>query len=105
MSLYSVEELGWAPRSNTPAPAEQRRASPNGNNGNHNGQRRLRHRLCLLIRHHQLDDGLVKAYARLGEYFEDGLLDFMSRTRRRIFSRGAFCAESHGGLLACGKRR
>ena len=39
--------------------------STNGNNGHQhqNGQPRLRDRLCLLIRQHQLDAGLVKAYA------------------------------------------
>jgi hypothetical protein len=63
IGLCSVEELGWAPRSNAPAPPIQRKASKNGNNGHHNGQPRLRDRLCLLIRQHQLDAGLVKAYA------------------------------------------
>jgi hypothetical protein len=63
IGLCSVEELGWAPRSNTPAPRDQRNTSANGNNGHHNGQPRLRDRLCLLIRQYQLDAGLVKAYA------------------------------------------
>jgi hypothetical protein len=63
IGLCSVEELGSAPRPNAPAPPEQRKSSTNGNNGQHNGQPRLRDRLCLLIRQHQLDAGLVKAYA------------------------------------------
>ena len=63
IGLCSVEELGWAPRSNTPGPLDQPKASRNGNNGHHSGQPRLRDRLCLLIRQHQLDAGLVKAYA------------------------------------------
>src|ERR1700676_2545237 len=63
IGLCSVEELGWAPRSNTPAPPKPIETSSNGNNGNHNGQPRLRDRLCLLIRQHHLDAGLVKAYA------------------------------------------
>jgi hypothetical protein len=63
IGLCSVEELGWAPRANTPRPPEQPKASTNGNNGHQNGQPRLRDRLCLLIRQHQLDAGLVKAYA------------------------------------------
>jgi hypothetical protein len=63
IGLCSVEELGWAPRSKTPAPPDQRSTCTNGNNGHHNGQPRLRDRLCLLIRQHQLDAGLVKAYA------------------------------------------
>jgi hypothetical protein len=63
IGLCSVEELGSAPRPNAPAPPEQRKSSTNGNNGQHNGQPRLRDRLCLLIRQYQLDAGLVKAYA------------------------------------------
>jgi hypothetical protein len=63
IGLCSVEELACAPRSNTPASPEPRETSSNGNNGNHNGQPRLRDRLCLLIRQHHLDAGLVKAYA------------------------------------------
>ena len=63
IGLCSVEELGWAPRSNAPSPLEQRTPSTNGNNGHQNGQPRLRDRLCLLIRQHQLDAGLVKAFA------------------------------------------
>ena len=63
IGLCSVEELGWAPRSNAPRPPDQGKTSANGNNGHQNGQPRLRDRLCLLIRQHQLDAGLVKAYA------------------------------------------
>ena len=63
IGLCSVEELSWAPRSNAPRPLDQPNTSANGNNGHHNGQPRLRDRLCLLIRQYQLDAGLVKAYA------------------------------------------
>jgi hypothetical protein len=63
IGLCSVEELGWAPRSNNAGSSDQRKASTNGNNGHPNGQPRLRDRLCLLIRQHHLDAGLVKAYA------------------------------------------
>jgi hypothetical protein len=63
IGLCSVEELGWAPRSNSPGPSVQPKTSTNENNGHHNTQPRLRDRLCLLIRQHQLDAGLVKAYA------------------------------------------
>ena len=62
IGLCSVEELG-APRSSGSAPANHRDPSPVGTNGHHNGQPRLRDRLCLLIRQHQLDATLVKAYA------------------------------------------
>jgi hypothetical protein len=63
IGLCSVEELGWAPRSKAPELADQPKTSANGSNGHHNGQPRLRDRLCLLIRQYQLDAGLVKAYA------------------------------------------
>jgi hypothetical protein len=65
IGLCSVEELGCAPRSNSSPSFDQPKASANGNNGHHNGngQPRLRDRLCLLIRQHHLDAGLVKAYA------------------------------------------
>jgi hypothetical protein len=63
IGLCSVEELGWAPRSNAPGSSEQHKVSSNGNNSHHNGQPRLRDRLCLLIRQHHLDAALVKAYA------------------------------------------
>ena len=63
IGLCSVEELGWAPRSSAPVSSGQHRAPSNGNNGHENGRPRLRDRLCLLIRQHHLDAGLVKAYA------------------------------------------
>jgi hypothetical protein len=64
IGLCSVEELGWAPRSNSPEPPAQCKTPSIGNNGHHNNsQPRLRDRLCLLIRQYNLDAGLVKAYA------------------------------------------
>jgi hypothetical protein len=63
IGLCSVEELGWAPRANTVGPPDRSKITANGNNGHQNGQPRLRDRLCLLIRQHQLDAGLVKSYA------------------------------------------
>jgi hypothetical protein len=63
IGLCSVEELGWSPRPSSPNQSNQNSGSSNGNNGHQNGQPRLRDRLCLLIRQHRLDAGLVKAYA------------------------------------------
>jgi hypothetical protein len=63
IGLCSVEELGWAPRSNASGSSDFHKASTNGNNHHQNGQPRLRDRLCLLIRQHHLDADLVKAYA------------------------------------------
>jgi hypothetical protein len=62
IGLCSVEELGWEPRSYVP-PSSKKSPSPSHNNGHQNGNPRLRDRLCLLIRQHQLDANQVKAYA------------------------------------------
>jgi hypothetical protein len=63
IGLCSVEELGCSPRPLRPDRSNQNAPTSNGNNGRQNGQPRLRDRLCLLIRQHQLDARLVKAYA------------------------------------------
>jgi hypothetical protein len=62
IGLCSVEELGWEPKAYGPSDP-QRPSSATNNNGHQNGNPRLRDRLCLLIRQHQLDANLVKAYA------------------------------------------
>jgi hypothetical protein len=63
IGLCSVEELGYLP--SPPEPAARRGAVSvhSKGNGSGNGQPRLRDRLCLLIRQHQLDPALVKRYA------------------------------------------
>jgi hypothetical protein len=65
IGLCSVEELGFL--SSRSEPAEKKGSAPVPSNGNGNGSRnvqpRLRDRLCLLIRQHQLDPTLVKLYA------------------------------------------
>ena len=63
IGLCSVEELGWTPRPSGTQTSDKNGSSTTVNNGHTNGQPRLRDRLCLLIRHHQLDANLVKAYA------------------------------------------
>jgi hypothetical protein len=63
IGLCSVEELGYlTPR---PDPSAGKKTAQPHSNGNHsgNGHPRLRDRLCLLIREHQLDPALVKRYA------------------------------------------
>ena len=63
IGLCSVEELGWLTGPAKPSQdrgKEENSPTPNGPN---NGQPRLRDRLCLLIRQHNLDPRLVKAYA------------------------------------------
>src|SRR6266849_1003430 len=63
IGLCSVEELGYL--SSSPEPARQKGIASGHSNGNGSGtgQPRLRDRLCLLIRQHQLDPSLVKRYA------------------------------------------
>jgi hypothetical protein len=63
IGLCSVEELGWAPRSFDFDSSKQNKASTNGDNNHQSSQPRLRDQLCLLIRKHRLDAGLVKAFA------------------------------------------
>jgi len=63
IGLCSVEELGWSPREPEPAVSKRQEPTPSASNGHSHGQPRLRDRLCLLIRQHQLDANLVKAYA------------------------------------------
>jgi hypothetical protein len=62
IGLCSVEELGWEPRPYV-SPSPEKPPSASHNNGHRNGHASLRDRLCLLIRQHQLDANLVKAYA------------------------------------------
>ena len=63
IGLCSVEELGWL--TDAPGlPREQKQpAKPTNSNGSSNGQPKLRDRLCVLIRQHNLDPILVKAFA------------------------------------------
>jgi hypothetical protein len=62
IGLCSVEELG-SPRASRPSPEPAHRDVPRDGNGSTNGQPRLRDQLSLLIRQHNLDPTLVKAYA------------------------------------------
>ena len=62
IGLCSVEELGWEPKAHDRSDPHKFPPTAN-NNGHQNGNPRLRDRLCLLIRQHQLDANLVKAYA------------------------------------------
>ena len=63
IGLCSVEELGYL--SSRPKPPTGNGTAQPHSNGNNppNGHPRLRDRLCLLIRQHQLDPTLVKRYA------------------------------------------
>jgi hypothetical protein len=63
IGLCSVEELGSFSAPQRPLAATPRSNGHPVSNGSSNGQPRLRDRLCLLIRQHDLDPALVKAYA------------------------------------------
>jgi hypothetical protein len=62
IGLCSVEELGALANSRGPA-SDHAPSTNNSGNGPSNGHPRLRDQLCLLIRQHNLDPTLVKAYA------------------------------------------
>jgi hypothetical protein len=63
IGLCSVEELGSFSAPQRPLAATPHSNGHLGPNGSSNGQPRLRDQLCLLIRQHNLDPTLVKAYA------------------------------------------
>ncbi len=98
IGLCSVEELGWSPRTSGSSPSNQNAPASNGNSGHSNGQPRLRDRLCLLVRKHQLDSTLVKRYAAdfcgtevlrdagrdLVESFINNLADWASKDREGL---------------------
>jgi hypothetical protein len=98
IGLCSVEELGYLSSPAEPARKGSASAPPNGN-GSGNGQPRLRDRLCLLIRQHQLDPALVKRYAadfcgtqELREASRDLVESFISHLAK-------WAAQDHAGLL------
>ena len=65
IGICSVEELGSFSRG-ADSDGQPRKVPPQSSNGgapNGTGNPRVRDRLCQLIRHHQLDPDLVKAYA------------------------------------------
>jgi hypothetical protein len=63
IGLCSVEELGAFSSTAKPPSAPPRAKGSHTSNGTSNGQPRLRDQLCLLIRQHNLNANLVKAYA------------------------------------------
>ena len=63
VALCSVEELGSFSAPQKPITTTSHSNGHPGSNGSSNGQPRLRDQLCVLIRQHNLDPSLVKAYA------------------------------------------
>jgi hypothetical protein len=99
IGLCSVEELGSFSRNSGAGPVHEASAKPSAN-GSSNGQPRLRDQLCLLIRQHNLDPTLVKAYAAdfcgtpsLKEANRDLVQSFVSHL--------AACAKEDRNMLIC----
>ena len=63
IGLCSVEELGYLSSRTEPLAGNGTASAHPNANGSGNSHARLRDRLCLLIRQHQLDFTLVKRYA------------------------------------------
>ncbi|MFZ0466622.1 MAG: hypothetical protein WAL78_13080 [Candidatus Acidiferrales bacterium] len=100
IGLCSVEELGSFSSPVEPIRAKQNGFHSSAGNGSSNGQPRLRDRLCLLIRQHQLDSNLVKRYA--AEFCGTEELREASRDMVEAFidHLGKWAIEDHAGLLS-----
>ena len=99
IGLCSVEELGSVSSNRDPASADAP-STNHSTNGSNNGQPRLRDQLCLLIRQHNLDPTLVKAYAAdfcgtpsLKEANRDLVQSFISHLTA--------CAKENRDMLVC----
>ncbi len=99
IGLCSVEELGSLSSNRGPTP-DHAPSKNHSSNGSSNGQPRLRDQLCLLIRQHNLDPTLVKAYAAdfcgtpsLKEANRDLVQSFVSHI--------AACAKENRDMLIC----
>jgi hypothetical protein len=99
IGLCSVEELGSF--SNSSGRTRDHEPSAKlSSNGSNNGQPRLRDQLCLLIRQHNLDPTLVKAYA--ADFCGTPSLKEANRDLVRSFvSHLAACAKEDRGMLIC----
>lgn len=100
IGLCSVEELGSFSVPIPSAQAKQNGSHPFGGNSLSNGQPRLRDRLCLLIRQHQLNSSLVKNYA--AEYCGTASLREASREMVEGFigHLAEWASKDRDGLLA-----
>jgi hypothetical protein len=99
IGLCSVEELGSS-SSNSGQTRAHEASTKHSSNGSNNGQPRLRDQLCLLIRQHNLDPNLVKAYAAdfcgtpsLKEANRDLVQSFVTHL--------AACAKENRDMLIC----
>jgi hypothetical protein len=99
IGLCSVEELGSLSSNRGPT-SDHAPSTNHSSNGSSNGQPRLRDQLCLLIRQHNLDPTLVKAYAAdfcgtpsLKEANRDLVQSFISHLTA--------CAKENRDMLIC----
>ena len=99
IGLCSVEELGSFSNSSGHT-RDHAPSAKNSSSGSNNGQPRLRDQLCLLIRQHNLDPKLVKAYAAdfcgtpsLKEANRDLVQSFVAHL--------AACAKENRDMLIC----
>src|SRR6266404_5707154 len=83
IGLCSIEELGSFSAPQKPQAATSHSNGHPKSNGSSNEQPRLRDRLCLLIRQHDLDPALVKAYA--ADFCGSATLKDASRDRVEAF--------------------
>jgi hypothetical protein len=100
IGLCSVEELGYLSSPHQPATTKGSALPKSSGNGSGNIQLRLRDRLCLLIRQHQLDATFVKKYAadfcgtqELREASRDLVESFITHLTE-------WAAKDHAGLLS-----
>ena len=99
IGLCSVEELGSS-SSNSGRPSNHQESSTESRNGSNNGQPRLRDQLCLLIRQHNLDPTLVKAYA--ADFCGTPSVKEASRELVQSFiSHLTACAKENRDMLVC----
>jgi hypothetical protein len=100
IGLCSIEELGSFSAPRKPLAAMPHPNSHSGPNGSGNGQPRLRDQLCLLIRQHNLDPMLVRAYAR--DFCGTGTLKEASRNLVESFiTQLAASAKQDRDALVC----
>jgi hypothetical protein len=99
IGLCSVEELGSLSSNRGPS-SDHAPSKKHATNGASNGQPRLRDQLCLLIRQHNLDPTLVKAYA--ADFCGTPSLKEASRDLVQSFvSHLAACAKEDRNMLIC----
>ncbi len=99
IGLCSVEELASF-STNSGRPRDHEASAKNSTNGSNSGQPRLRDQLCLLIRQHNLDPTLVKAYA--ADFCGTPSLKEANRELVQSFvSHLAACAKENRDMLIC----